>query len=241
MNDEEMDALADSKLREYRRPETAELTTLRAQLTRVTEEKGRLRDKAVHHDDLVSELGQAKRERDEAREQLAQVQRAAAHLREAVGAHTDGRFDELPVGEAVANQDAITKAALSTEAGKGWVSPEEYQALQKAEGAILKALDMAYRHLDTFGCIQSNIPNDPIVSSQERFFEAYHAAKKDAGQGYLTEAECQARVDAAVRATWEEAAKVANGFESSDLDSSIQEGIASALRARASGKGGRGG
>lgn len=67
------------------------------------------------------------------------------------------------------------------------------------------------------------------------------ALASDAGKGLLTDSECQARVDAAVRATWEEAAKVANGFESSDLDSSIQEGIASALRARASGKGGRGG
>lgn len=42
---------------------------------------------------------------------------------------------------------------------------------------VLEALELAYRHLDTYGCVESRIPNDPIIPSQERFFEAYHRAK----------------------------------------------------------------
>lgn len=63
------------------------------------------------------------------------------------------------------------------------------------------------------------------------------ALASDAGKGLLTDSECQARVDAAVRATWEEAAKVAMEccIEGNDKGCLHGRDIAVALLARASG------
>lgn len=122
--------------------ETDELTTLRAQLA----EAEMHRDGYAHQLEVLQKMLQDSNstramEREMDAEQLAQVQREAAHLREAVVALSDGRFDELPIGEAVVKLDAITKAALSSDAGKGYLTDSECQA--RVDAAVQRCVEAA--------------------------------------------------------------------------------------------------
>jgi hypothetical protein len=65
--------------------------------------------RAVHHDNK------------DLRAELAQARRQAAAMREALLAHRDGRFDMLPMAEAVAKQDALAESAFSSHTGRGYV------------------------------------------------------------------------------------------------------------------------
>jgi hypothetical protein len=70
-------------------------------------------------------------ERDLARAELAKSEAACAEMRDALTAITDSRFDDLPCQEANRKEDAMRDHALSSDAGKGWFSPDDVEKVRE--------------------------------------------------------------------------------------------------------------